>query len=83
MIRHAIDTSRNSTPAINQEFVRKLKFKLGQVPVTGSHTRKFEISHSAYAILMPNVKEVRTVKTAKMNKELTKNGRFWLFALDD
>ena len=37
-----IDTFRNNTPAVNQEFIRKVK--LTQVPVTGSHTRKIDTS---------------------------------------
>ena len=43
MIEGVTGTFKYTTPAVNQEFVRK-KIKLTQAPVTGSHARKVDIS---------------------------------------
>ena len=42
MIGEVIDTFRNTTPAVNQKFVRKLKLR--HVPIIWSHTGKIDMS---------------------------------------
>ena len=48
MIEDVIDTFRNATPVVNEEFVRKLKLR--QVPVTLSDIQKIDMSIMSFQV---------------------------------
>ena len=67
MIGDVIDTFRNTTPAVNQEFVRKSLIET-TICHSASCWKKLSVNHVflSYAILQPNV------NNAKRNKYLLK-----------
>ena len=73
MIGDVIDTFENTTPAVNQEFE---EVKLRQLPVTRSHTQKFDMSIMSFQVMLPNIDEICAVNNAKMIKYLPKEANF-------
>ena len=77
MIRDVIATFRNTTPAVNQQFLRKVKLR--QLPVTGSPTRTFDMwimffQATPFWCLMLNLKWAKLI--SRKSKSWAKKTQF-------
>ena len=77
MSEDVIDTFRNTTPAVNQEFAQKSQFETCTIHRI-SYSKTLYVNHVflSYTTWLPIFQEICTVNNPKKNNYLPKRGHF-------